>query len=171
MPWFVTVYLIGALTAIVLSAIGHSKKKEGLQMAAAIIGLISGIVLGIGVFGSSVGGGHYAYYVNGVRVASGVMVFFEAFAIAIIFGAFPNLVGMFLGSLPSFFAQKSVGSQASMGLKILCIFFMVEGILGIVITIIMAIVNKSIKGAVVGLMSAATFIGIGMFIKTKWNIR
>ena len=58
-----------------------------------------------------------------------------------------------------------------MGLKILCIFFLVEGILGFVVVIIMAIVNKSIKGAVVGLMSAATFFGIGMFIKTKWNIR
>ena len=171
MPWFITVYLIGALVAVILSAIGHSKKNEGLQMAAVIIGLISGIVLGIGAFGSSTGGGHYAYYVNGVRVASGFVVFFEALAIAIIFGAFPNLLGMFLSAIPSFFAQKSVGSQASMGLKILCVFFMVEGILGFVIAIIMAIVHKSLKGAITGILSSATLFGIGMFIKAKWNIR
>ena len=170
MPWFITVYLIGALVAVVLSAIGHSKKNEGLQMIAAVVGLISGIVLGIGAFGSSMGGGHYAYYVNGVRVASGVMVFFEAFAIAIIFGAFPNLVGMFVAAIPSFFKRTGTG-QAPMGLKILSVFFMVEGILGFVIAVIMAIVNKSLKGAVVGILSAGVMFGIGALIRWKWNIR
>ena len=111
----------------------------------------------------------YAYYVNGVRVASGVMIFFEAFAIAIIMGAFPNLVGMFLGSLPSYFNRPSSG-KASPGIKALCIFFLVEGILGFVVALILAIVRKNLLGALPGIGMSLIMFGIGFFIKKRWNI-
>ena len=169
MPWYIVCYLIGALIAVVLSTIGTAKKNETLRMAATVISLVSGVILGIGLFGTQVGGGHYAYYVNGVRVASGVMVFFEAFAIAVILGAFPNLLGMFLGSLPSYFARTGTG-KASPGMKALCIFFLIEGILGFAVAVILAIVRKNILGALPGIAMSLVMFGIGLFIKKRWNI-
>ena len=82
MPWFVILYLICAVIALVLSAIGHSRKNEVFILAAAVIGFVSALIMGFGVAGMSTGAGHYAYYVNGVRVASGLTVFFQAFAFA-----------------------------------------------------------------------------------------
>ncbi len=169
MPWYIVCYLIGALIAVVLSMIGTAKKNETLRMAAAVISLVSGVILGIGLFGSQVGGGHYAYYVNGVRVASGVIIFFEAFAVAIILGAFPNLLGMFLGSLPSYFKGSPTG-KASPGIKALCIFFLAEGILGFIVTVILAIVRKNIPAALPGIGMSLLMFGIGIFIKKRWNI-
>ena len=113
MPWFIIVYLLGALAALVLSAIGHSKKHEGFIMAGVVIGLICGLILGFGAFGSSTGAGHYAYYVNGVRVASGFIIFFEAIAIAIIFGALPNLLGMMIAAELQATLRQGSGSYAS----------------------------------------------------------
>ena len=170
MPWYVTCYLIGALIAVVLSTIGHAKKNESLQMTAAVISLVSGVLLGIGLFGTQMGAGKYAYYVNGVRVASGVMIFFEAFAIAIILGAFPNLLGMFLGSLPSYFKRSPTG-KASKGVKALCIFFLAEGILGFIVAVILGIVRKNIPAALPGVAMSLIMFGIGYFMKQKWNIR
>ncbi|MBR4461131.1 MAG: hypothetical protein IKS51_00900 [Erysipelotrichaceae bacterium] len=169
MPWYVACYLIGALAAVVLSTIGHAKKNESLQMIAAVISLISGVLLGIGIFGTDMGAGHYAYYVNGVRVASGVMAFFEAIAIAIILGAFPNLLGMFLGSLPFYF-KRSPSGKASVGIKALCIFFLAEGILGFIVAVILAIARKNVSAALPGIVMSLIMFGIGLFIKKKWNI-
>jgi hypothetical protein len=170
MPWFIIVYLLGALAALVLSAIGHSKKHEGFIMAGVVIGLICGLILGFGAFGSSTGAGHYAYYVNGVRVASGFMIFFEAIAIAIIFGALPNLLGMMIAGLPKAFRSSGTAGNAPTGIRILCIFLFVESILGFLVAVILAIVKKSVSGLFTGLISSGTLFLIAMFMKKKWNI-
>lgn len=170
MPWFITVYLIGAVAAVILSATGHSKKNETFIMAGVIIGFICGLVLGFGAFGSKTGAGAYAYYVNGVRVASGIMVFFEAFAIAIIFGAFPNLFGLLIANMPGYFTKTGSG-KASKGMKLICIFLIVEGILGLITALIMAIIRKSFSAAITGVISSSTFLAIGLLLKKKYDIR
>ena len=170
MPWFITVYLIGAIAAVIFSAMGHSKKNETFIFAGVIIGFICGLVLGFGAFGTHSGAGAYAYYVNGVRVASGIMVFFEAFAIAIIFGALPNLLGLLIANMPAYFTKTGNG-KASKGMKLICIFLLVEGILGLITALIMAIVRKSLSAAITGFISSGTLLAIGLLLKKKYDFR
>ena len=169
MPWFVTAYVILALAAVVLAALGHGRKHEGLQMTAVIISLAAGLILGFGAAGSDTSGGHYHYYINGVRAGSGVVVFFQGFALAIIFGALPNLLGMAIGSLPGYLKRQSRNGEFSLIGKIACVFCLVEGGLGAIIAIVTAIVKKSAAAAIGGLITSGVLLLAGAYLLGRWR--
>ena len=169
MPWFVTAYLILALTAVVFAALGQSKKHEGLQMIGIGVSLCAGLILGFGAAGSNTSSGHYTYYINGVRAGSGVMVFFQGFALAIIFGALPNLLGMAIGSLPGYLKRQSGNGQFSLFGKIACVFCLVEGGLGTIIAIVTAIVKKSAAAAAGGLIVSGVLLLVGSYLLGRWK--
>ncbi|MBR0136865.1 MAG: hypothetical protein IJM15_00430 [Erysipelotrichaceae bacterium] len=169
MPWFVTAYIILALIAVIFAALGHSKKHEGLQMIGVGISLAAGLILGFGAAGSDTSSGHYTYYINGVRAGSGVMVFFQGFALAIVFGALPNLLGMAIGSLPGYLKSQNRNGGFSLIGKIACVFCLVEGGLGSIIAIITAIVKKSAAAAAGGLIVSGTLLLVGAYLLGRWK--
>lgn len=94
--WVAVILLV--LADIVINALAK-RDVIGSNFAGLLCGVAAGLLTAIAINDASTGAGVYAYYVNGVRVSSGGVAFFEGFALFVIAGAAYNLVAMGIGAL------------------------------------------------------------------------
>ncbi len=149
MPFFLLLYLIIALAALVLFAIGYNKndqyRKIGLILCAA-----AGIVFAIAWAG--IGGGD-----TGAWTAIG-MPLFAAMV--------PAIFGNLAGGLASYIG-KSVRNGLPLGMKVLCVFLLFFGLPGL-IGIGRAIIAHELQPAIIGIVFCLIFLLPGGVLLSKW---
>lgn len=164
MPVFFSVYLVLAVISIIINSVTYSKGKDKNGLFGLVLCLTAGLVLFLGFLirdPSSVSG-HYITKVNGVRVSSGSVSFFSAFAIGLLGAAFPNLLGMSIGY--SIFKGKKPGKEISLFAKIVCVFLLMEasGVL------IMAFTDNTESNALAFVFASLIFLIPGLLLLVKW---
>lgn len=174
MPFFLKIYLVLALVSIVVRAVGSAMKHDKLDIAGVFVGIAAGVVLAIGLamLDDSRGSGAYVYKVNGVRVASGAVTYMQAFVIGIMGGAVPSLIGMGIGEGIRKATQRKASGDESFSLlgKIGCVFFLVEGVFGLISGMIRFIVDmEDSKLAVPFLIVGLVFLAPGLLLLRKWQ--
>ena len=174
MPFFLKLYLVLALVSIVVRAVGSAMKHDKLDIAGVFIGLAAGVILAIGfaMLDDSRVSGAYVYKVNGVRVGSGIVTFVQSFAIGIMGGAVPSLIGMGIGDGIRAAAQRKAAGDKSISLlgKIGCVFFLVEGGFGLIGGLIRFFVDmEDSELAIPFLIVGLVFLAPGLLLLRKWR--
>ena len=149
MPWWLMVYLILAIAAVVLFAVAYTKGDSNSFRKMAIAACVAaGIIFGIGWWG--LGGSGWSFL--GLPLFAALI---------------PGFFGTVFGALAAYIGKRSSKDGLSVGGKILCVILLAFGVLALVVGVRGLIVKDNTPVIYDGVITILT-LPLGIILLLKW---